>query len=441
MSEVGSSRPLPTVLTDDQRRRLLRRALASALRAGRHTELVDAEAPTTERPVPQIAGGMAIVLLFWALGGTIGDQIDAAPALWLAIALGLAVAMAAFSSIPNVGSRLGPFLALAAIVAVPVTFILQLSDGGRVLATHVIPALALLAVALMTRSLNARGARDIAVAAAVVGRSAPLLAPLALVVLVLPALSADVWQAAARLDGIDLTVLGVVTIGPLLFLVMRQLVSELPAVLESRAHALADAADRDEITSQMLRERLNEHAFNMVDFACAGQMRSAWTEHAEEYGPIVAAAEGDALRRPLQARLAVCVIFVGLVLTAYLYVILATIIDPHVARAWTGQDVPIARLHVLHVVISAPGGIYLHVVGVLGVLATATFLAFALLEERFSTALGDALLRLPADRLLALALPYLALREERVRSADDALDEWDPGTINPQEPSPAAAAS
>ena len=72
-------------------------------------------------------------------------------------------------------------------------------------------------------------------------------------------------------------------------------------------------------------------------------------------------------------------------------------------------------------------GGYFRLVAMLGILATAIFLAFALLEERFSTALGDALLRLPADRLLALALPYLALREERLTTLDDELDDWDPG--------------
>jgi hypothetical protein len=435
MSVDVSARQLPAVLTDDQRRRLLRRALASALRAGRHVELVDAEAPTTERPVPQIAGGVAIALLFWALGATIGDQLHAAVWWWPLLAFGLAVAMVLLAGIPRLGPRLGPLLALVAILAAPLTFVVQVNEDRHALVTHVVPAVLTVAVALMTQSVNVRSARDVGVAAAAIARSAPLLAPLALVVLVLPALSADVWQAAASLDGFDLGVLVVVTVAPLLLLVMRQLASELAAVLETRAQTLARDADRDEVTRQMLRERLSPQAFDMVEFASADQMRSAWPERPEEYGPIIAAAEGDALRRPLQARLAMCVIVVGLVLTAYLYVVLATIIDPRVANAWSRQHVPTSRLDVLHVVVWFPGGIYLHVVGVLGVLATATFLAFALLEERFSTALADALLRLPADRLLALALPYLALREERLASDDDDLDGWDPGTVTPEEES------
>jgi hypothetical protein len=87
-------------------------------------------------------------------------------------------------------------------------------------------------------------------------------------------------------------------------------------------------------------------------------------------------------------------------------------------------------VHILGVTAWFPGGIYIRVVVLLGVIATATFLAFAVLEERFSTALGDALLRLPADRMLGLALPYLALREERLASEDAAFDDWDPGAIS-----------
>jgi hypothetical protein len=60
----------------------------------------------------------------------------------------------------------------------------------------------------------------------------------------------------------------------------------------------------------------------------------------------------------------------------------------------------------------------------LGVFATAIFLAFALTEERIAAALTEALLREPVDHFLLLALPFVTLLEwglenqERLQSAD-----------------------
>ncbi len=66
---------------------------------------------------------------------------------------------------------------------------------------------------------------------------------------------------------------------------------------------------------------------------------------------------------------------------------------------------------------------YLAITTLLACLAVATFLAFTLIEERFSIALGDALLRLPTDRLLALALPYLHLQEDCIVNGDPLPDD------------------
>jgi hypothetical protein len=81
-----------------------------------------------------------------------------------------------------------------------------------------------LSVAMLTRSGDVRSARDVGVVAAAVARSAPLLAPLALVVLVLPALTADPWRVAAQPDVYDVAVLLLLTVVPLYALVARQLI-------------------------------------------------------------------------------------------------------------------------------------------------------------------------------------------------------------------------
>ena len=74
-----------------------------------------------------------------------------------------------------------------------------------------------------------------------------------------------------------------------------------------------------------------------------------------------------------------------------------------------------------------PGGIYLQVVALLGTLATAIFLAFGIVRTAFHTALRDSLVRLPADDLLVLCIPYLSLREQRIEHDNDDRDQFDPG--------------
>jgi hypothetical protein len=66
---------MPYTYDEWERKVLLRRALTSALRAGRHLDLVAPEAPTTQRPSPQLALGLTIALLFWCAAATAGDRL------------------------------------------------------------------------------------------------------------------------------------------------------------------------------------------------------------------------------------------------------------------------------------------------------------------------------------------------------------------------------
>jgi hypothetical protein len=61
---------MPYTYDEWERKVLLRRALTSALRARRHLDLVAPEAPTTQRPSPQLALGLTIALLFWYAAAT-----------------------------------------------------------------------------------------------------------------------------------------------------------------------------------------------------------------------------------------------------------------------------------------------------------------------------------------------------------------------------------
>lgn len=435
--------PLPYAYDESERRAVLRRALVSALRAGRHGKLVAHEAPTTERKPWRIGLALLFILVAWYPGATFAERRGIAFGWWPLIAavwflgilmlLGFVVQAAQRIGIPGVvarvGSALGTLFALALLLAGPVTLAAQVNDGHSVWLTHVAPTAAATLVALLTRSVDIRSARDIGVAVAAVVRSAPLLAPLALVVLVLPAVSADVWQAAVLIDLEDVGILLLITVLPLSALVARQLLREVPAVLASRARWLAEQPNRADSTRRMLNERLDSPVAASVLTLAGAEIEPAWPSHPAEYAPIIAASEGSALRDPLLGRLAVCVVVVAVVSSAYLYAVLAVVIDPAVAGGWVREPVPTTVVQFAGVEAVLPGGIYLQVVALLGTLATAISLAFVLLEDRFSSALRDSLVRLPADDLLVLCIPYLSLREQRIACDDDRGDQFDPGSL------------
>lgn len=144
---------------------------------------------------------------------------------------------------------------------------------------------------------------------------------------------------------------------------------------------------------------------------------------------MIAASSHRKLTGPLLARLGLCVLFIAAAVSVYLYALVSVIVDPAVVSGWTAEPVPERTVDLLGLAVELPGGAYLAMTGLLACLAVATFLAFVLIEERFAVALGDALLRLPADRLLALALPFLHLTEERIVDGDPLSDDFDVGTF------------
>ena len=86
------------------------------------------------------------------------------------------------------------------------------------------------------------------------------------------------------------------------------------------------------------------------------------------------------------------------------------------AAKWAGRAVPTTQVVLPWLEITLPLGPYLTLAALLAIVGTVGFLAFAVTEDRYSTALSDALLSRPAERCLLLALPYVALNEPRRRS-------------------------
>lgn len=143
----------------------------------------------------------------------------------------------------------------------------------------------------------------------------------------------------------------------------------------------------------------------------AEQLEDAWPLSGEEYAPYLAAAEGHVLRRPLTARLLITTAVIGLLLTGYVYALLAATVPPDLAAGWTAAAVPQHKVSLSGLSLTLPGGAYIALAALLGVFATAIFLAFVVTEDRVAVALAEALLREPIDRFLVLALPFTSLVE------------------------------
>ncbi|MEJ7784842.1 MAG: hypothetical protein WKF96_08565 [Solirubrobacteraceae bacterium] len=418
----------PIVLTDAQRRSILRRCLASALRAGGYEDVAAGEVPTSQ---PSSDGlGLAVFLVaIWGPALAVPDL--AGWGAWTLLPFFVLVTVVVALALRSGASTAGSLLLLAWFG----TLAAQLFDGGNWAFTHAVPAGGLVLLRVVQRQIDVRSVRDIAVAVAAIPRAAPLVAPLVLVVLVLPSLSEDVWKVADGLTVTRLAVLSALTIGLLFLLVVRELRRELPRVLSGRASALVAQPKRADETRAALRNRLRPATVAVIDAEADDFVDGAWPTDGAQYGPFLAATAGRRLTAPLSARLAVFVGFLAVSIAIYLYAIVATVIRPGVVTEWTEKHVPTHEVSVLFLQLTLPAGPYLAVTGLLTCLAVATFLAFSLIEERFAVALGDALLRVPTDALLALALPFLELTEEWIIEGDSLPDDFDVETFGENKPS------
>lgn len=302
---------------------------------------------------------------------------------------------------------------------------LGMTDPREIAWTHAIPIGAALVVAVALRTLRLREARDVAMALAGIARSAPYVAPVVLVVILLPALTADVWQLATDTDSTNLIGAALLSVGVLVLLVGRQLRRELEPAFAARCRSLTARATAPELTRSAVSNSVEEDTARIVNELPAQTLAEAWPASGDEYAPYLVAAEGRALRRPLTARLLITAGAIGLLLTAYIYALLAVTVPRDVAADWSQSRVESHEFNLMAFDLTVPGNVYVAMAILLGIFATAIFLAFTLTEERIAAAITEALLREPIDRFLVLALPFISLLEwglenqERLQAAGD----------------------
>ena len=423
MSNAGDNQDQDTdweLLSEFARRRneldpiFLRGLLARALRRRGFAALVWPEDSATGEPATGRGSALMAWIVIWSLGIAATDALGLpwflAPVGVLGVAMGSALLFKLVrGSASGAGVLILGWLVVGVATAVEGPFLVFFI-------AYLLPLGLGLAYALANRLLRLRDAQDVAMALGGVARSAPLVAPVVLIVLFLPALSSDVWRVAGELDVGSLLLAGLLSVGLLFVVVRLQLGSQVTPMIAQRAEHLSDQRTRLQLTRRQVALASNESDTEVLDELDDETLDAAWPAAGEEYAPYLQTAVGSTLQAPLTGRLAVTISAVGLLLSAYIYLLCSAVIRIDRAEAWSGVDTPAATVDILGLSCSFPGGPYLYLAALLGLAATATFLSFALVEERFAQALTDALLRDPTDRFLALALPYVKLSEDAIEA-------------------------
>jgi hypothetical protein len=382
---------------EDVNRGLLRAVLAGALTQRGHSAIVHEASNPYTKPTSERLSKMFGAMVLWGFGFGVAAYLGIPLLLCPLGVVGAIVLMAVLMKASGDSSAV-PLIMTVAWLLVGV---LEATDGRfeALAIAYLVPIFLFATYAIATRALRLRDAQDVALAVGGVIRAAPLIAPVVLLVLFLPALSADVWQVADRLDLTSLLVTGLLSVGLLLVVVRLQIGSQIERVLSQRSEQLSEDAGRAELTRDQAKAVLADDGLAILEGIDDDGLDACWPNAGEEYAPFLSAAEGSVLQDPLTARLVLTVIAVGLLLSLYIYLLCSTVVSADIASQWTESTVPSKEISLAGLSVRFHGGPFLQLSALLGIAATATFLSFALLEERFATALTDALLRDPIDRL------------------------------------------
>jgi hypothetical protein len=239
-------------------------------------------------------------------------------------------------------------------------------------------------------------------------RSLPLLAPLSLLVLLIPLLTAEVWEAASALTPGNVTLLVILLILPVLLILYVRLRGLVFQAYGETSHLLADDPTAELLSQRVRKATSREDAEWMMQVILPVVRARVTAERTPELAATVAIRLAGRLKRTLARRLVPTVAILGVAASAYMYLVASAAIPRSAAERWTGEDIPTRQVDLLWE-ISVPGGAYLKVAVFLGVAATAIFLALVITDQGYSVSLTDALLHQPAYRSLVLGVPYLVL--------------------------------
>jgi hypothetical protein len=341
--------------------------------------------------------------VFLGVVSSIADWLDAR-----AIGIG-ALALATALILGIAGLKIGVRAAAVMLIAAwTVCLVVQLSlDDHDTLETLGAPfaVMAVGVATLRTRRLL------------IVGRSAPLLLPIALTVLLIPLFTADLWQAVNRLTLGNIVALACLALAPLAVAVAHQVRGRVSAVLKNEAENLDRQEVADYLQSRFIRllpEDERDGASNWLN--------DRVTRLAEIGNESLAT---DQLIRPMrrQAVRTLVTVVAGSVCAAaaYFWLLAWTLVPAATASSWIGDEVQMRSVDLGVVNFDAPVDPYGLVALLLSVAATSVMFGSAVVEEGLERRLVVALFRHPTRNAIALAMAYLELRTD-ARSAEPSTE-------------------
>jgi hypothetical protein len=240
----------------------------------------------------------------------------------------------------------------------------------------------------------------------------PLMLPVALIVVVFPLLSADVWQLGNAL-GLQLIALAAVSVLPLLVFVLGRLSRfSVHDVFVDTAKRVEEEPNPEESAVRLLEDLLNSEekkSFNIEKTrSFFGDTLGGSALSQEAAG--LAATLRKSFRRRIFLQVIPLTLGIAMTVAAFIYVLAMAAVPAETAQQWVGSPISTGSVALAGVEITLQLGPYLMVPALLAVISTAVFLAFVLTEDRYSLTLYDALIYKPARRWILLGIPYSKVR-------------------------------
>ncbi len=281
------------------------------------------------------------------------------------------------------------------------TAVSQLVNGGFELltTTHLIPALAVIAVVVAWRI--ARFARGV-----------PLLFPVVLVVLFAPLLTADLWQVADDLQARELTYVFGLSVLPFLLVLAPQLWRSAHSAFLRAAEEVDHEEGVVEEAAERLKKVKRESDPHLPERDRGVEMLAPYfsSDAIDREAPEIQERLSKVLGRRLLLSLIPLTLGLGICVTSYIYLVAWALVPVSTVESWLRRPVDHETVAILG---DLPVGPYLPASVLLGILATAIFFAFVVTdEEKYASTLTDLVVRKPLRRAAIFALPYTAVRRE-----------------------------
>ncbi|MGB2710889.1 MAG: hypothetical protein WBC33_05175 [Conexibacter sp.] len=388
--DAQQRRALVAVGTDQQLAQLLNKAVAA--HGGRVLMRKPDGVGGTLSGWEEAVGAIVMVWLTVAVGWFAADLLDlpvgwawlAPPVVVLLVALGVAM-------LASPGAMVA--MLLAAFVLTGATQLL-LHDETALLWTHGVPGLVAATVYVVVRGRS-------------LSRSAPLLLPLIIVVLFLPLFTSDLWVAANDLGWSEYGRLMGFVIVPLTIAVYLRLRAGAATTFDAVVDALVAKRSPEQEAIELLKKTSDGDGTWLTEAQepIAQQFADAFrASRVREAADQVRAALVAHLSNMLVWRLLSTVVGVATLVAIYVYVLAWAAVTTPTASGWLNTTI---TMHQVDPVGTLPFGPYVKVALLFALVATAIFLAFVLTDEEYSSALSDALIAAPAERLLLVVVPYL----------------------------------